>query len=41
MNKDRTDYLLSLHILHELKRMNLISEEEFMAIDRENQRSFN
>ena len=34
------NYLLSLHILQMLKRENLITEEEFTAIDHENKKSF-
>ncbi|KJR48371.1 hypothetical protein UF75_1169 [Desulfosporosinus sp. I2] len=34
------NYLLSLHILLMLKRKNLITEEEFTAIDKENKKSF-
>lgn len=35
-----TDYNLSVHILVMLKEKNLITEEEFAAIDKENQKSF-
>jgi len=34
------NYQLSLHILDYLLEMNLITQEEFAAIDRENQKSF-
>jgi len=36
----KTNYLLSLQILLMLKRENLITEEEFKAIDRANKKSF-
>lgn len=39
-NKPNVEYLLSVHILRNLKERNLISDEEFDAIDRENRRSF-
>ena len=38
--KDHIDYLLSLHIINELKEKKLITEEEFIAIDNENKKSF-
>ncbi|WP_348982875.1 SHOCT domain-containing protein [Desulfosporosinus sp. Sb-LF] len=34
------NYLLSLHILHLLKSKNLITDQEFKAIDKENKKSF-
>ncbi|SDL24694.1 SHOCT domain-containing protein [Natronincola ferrireducens] len=34
------EYLLSTHILKDLKSRNLITEEEFIAIDIENKKSF-
>ena len=37
---DRINYLISLHVLKKLKKNNLITEEEFMAIDNKNRRSF-
>ena len=40
MGNNQIDYLLSLHILNELKEKNLITEEEFIAIDNENKKSF-
>ncbi len=40
MGNNHIDYLLSLHILNELKEKNLITEEEFIAIDNENKKSF-
>ncbi len=36
MGNNHIDYLLSLHILNKLKVKNLITEEEFIAIDNEN-----
>lgn len=41
MEKNNVDYLLSLHVLKELKAKNLINEEEFTAIDMMNKKSFN
>ena len=41
MMKNSLDYMLSLHILKQLKAKNLISEDEFMAIDLMNKKSFN
>jgi hypothetical protein len=38
MNK--INYLMSLHILLMLKRNNLITQEEFTAIDNKNKKSF-
>jgi len=38
MNK--INYLMSLQILMMLRRENLITEEEFTAIDKENKKSF-
>lgn len=40
MIKGSTEYLLSLHILKQLMDRNLITEEEFTAIDIENRKSF-
>lgn len=40
MFEKNTDYLLSVHILQQLQAMNLITEDEYRAIDAENQRSF-
>ncbi|GAB6180362.1 hypothetical protein JCM14036_16810 [Desulfotomaculum defluvii] len=40
MNQSTVNYQLSLHILNSLREMNLITEEEFAAIDKENQKSF-
>ncbi len=40
MGNNQIDYLLSVHILNELKEKNLITEEEFIAIDKENKKSF-
>ena len=40
INENEINYLMSLHILLMLKRENLITEEEFMAIDNENRKSF-
>ena len=40
MGNNQIDYLLSVHILNELKEKNLITEEEFIAIDNENKKSF-
>ena len=40
MGNNHIDYLLSLHILNELKEKKLITEEEFIAIDNENKKSF-
>jgi hypothetical protein len=34
------NYLLSVHLLKNLKNQKLISEEEFIAIDNENRKSF-
>jgi hypothetical protein len=41
MIKNSVDYMLSLHVLRELKAKNLISEDEFIAIDLLNKKSFN
>jgi hypothetical protein len=41
MMKNSVDYMLSLHVLKELKAKNLISEDEFTAIDLLNKKSFN
>ena len=40
INENEINYLISLHILLMLKRENLITEEEFTAIDNENKKSF-
>jgi len=40
INENEINYLMSLNILLMLKRENLITEEEFMAIDNENRKSF-
>jgi hypothetical protein len=40
MGNNQIDYLLSVHILTELKEKNLITEDEFIAIDKENKKSF-
>ncbi|SFG92431.1 hypothetical protein SAMN05660649_03146 [Desulfotomaculum arcticum] len=40
LNENLINYQLSLHILDSLRKMNLITEEEFMAIDKENKKSF-
>ena len=40
MGNNQIDYLLSVHILTELKEKNLITEDEFIAIDNENKKSF-
>lgn len=40
INENKINYLMSLHILLMLKRENLITEEEFTAIDNENRKSF-
>ena len=40
INENEINYLMSLHILLMLKRENLITEEEFTAIDNENRKSF-
>lgn len=34
------DYLLSVNILKKLRKQNLITQDEFEAIDRENKKSF-
>ncbi|ACV62734.1 hypothetical protein Dtox_1889 [Desulfofarcimen acetoxidans DSM 771] len=34
------NYKLSLHILNTLKKLNLITEKEYIAIDKENKKSF-
>ena len=39
-NQNHIEYLLSVHILKELKEMNLISEKELDAIDQLNKKSF-
>ena len=40
INENRINYQMSLHILMMLKRENLITEQEFTAIDNENRKSF-
>lgn len=40
INENEMNYLISLHILLMLKRENLITEEEFTAINNENRKSF-
>ena len=35
------NYKLSLHILDTLKKLSLITEEEYIAIDKKNKKSFN
>jgi hypothetical protein len=40
INETNINYMLSLHILNILKEKNLITEEEFNAIDNENRKSF-
>ena len=40
MGNNQIDYLLSLHILNELKEKKLITDEEFIDIDKENKKSF-
>ena len=40
INEKKINYQMSLHILMMLKRENLITEQEFTAIDNENRKSF-
>lgn len=40
MNENYIDYLLSVHILEDLRDKNIITEEEFIAIDKENKKCF-
>jgi hypothetical protein len=40
INENRINYQMSLHILMMLMRENLITEQEFTAIDNENRKSF-
>jgi hypothetical protein len=40
MNENIINYKLSLQILKDLKNRNLITDEEFIAIDNENKKSF-
>jgi len=40
INEANINYRLSLHILNTLKKKNLITQEEFEAIDLENKKSF-
>lgn len=40
INEGIINYRLSLHMLEMLKERNLISDEEFNAIDMENRKSF-
>lgn len=40
MKLHTVDYLLSVHILKELKKKKLITEEEYQEIDQLNQQSF-
>ncbi len=40
INENMINYQLSLHILESLKNLNLITEEEFAAIDTDNRKSF-
>ena len=40
INENRINYQMSLHILMMLMRENLITEQEFKAIDNENRKSF-
>ncbi|MFL0194820.1 SHOCT domain-containing protein [Clostridium sp. WILCCON 0269] len=40
MNENYINYLLSVHILKDLKDKNIITEEEFAAIDDENKKCF-
>lgn len=34
------EYLCSIHLLKKLREENIISEEEYIAIDKENRKSF-
>lgn len=40
INENIINYQLSVHILESLKNLSLITEEEFTAIDLDNQKSF-
>jgi hypothetical protein len=40
VNIPDTNYLLSIHLLKNLKEQKLISDEEFIAIDNLNKKSF-
>ena len=40
INEKKINYQMSLHILKMLMRENLITEQEFTAIDNENRKSF-
>jgi hypothetical protein len=40
IKENNINYLMSLHILKMLMRENLITEQEFTAIDKENRKSF-
>lgn len=40
INENEINYLMSLYILLMLKREKLINEEEFIAINNENRKSF-
>lgn len=40
INENIVNYQLGLHILESLRNLNLITEEEFTAIDMDNQKSF-
>ena len=39
--ENNINYKLSLHILDTLKKLNLITEDEYIAIDKKNKKSFN
>jgi hypothetical protein len=40
INENRIHYQMSLHMLKMLRSKNLITEDEFAAIDNENKKSF-
>ena len=40
LNKNKINYQMSVHILKMLRNKNLITEDEFKAIDNENKKSF-
>jgi hypothetical protein len=40
MKEKNINYLLSLHIIRDLKSRNLINEDEFHALDAENKKAF-
>ena len=40
INENKINYQMSLHILQMLMRENMITEQEFTAIDNENRKSF-